>query len=268
MRKSLLIAIGVVAALLGTILLASSVDDARRKASEGPEKTEVLVVRTRIARLTPISEVRALVESRLVDPSSVVPGALRSLDVLDQDLVTAADLLPGEQILEARFTNPRAVERLSIPLGLQEITIALDAARVLGGSLVVGDFVGIVSSIEVDIPADTTAQPPTSFGLTFRCASTSVCVTDFLLNQVLVTSVQYSKADVTDIEAAAASTESNVEGAPQGVVFVTLAVNSEQAAAIVFAQEFGNLWLTRQNQDTTSGDERPITLDRLFTVKQ
>jgi pilus assembly protein CpaB len=270
MRKVLLIGLGAMAAILGTILLAATVDDARRQAAEGPAKTEVLVVTSRVSRLTPVSEIRQLVELRLVDPDSVVTGALRSLDVLDQSLVTSTDLLPGEQVLEARFTNPRAVERLTIPPGLQEVTISLDPTRVLGGSLVVGDLVGILTSLEVDTPNDPNAQPPSSLALTFRCGSSSVCVTDFLLNQVLVTSVQFNRSDVTEIQATADSsgTGTQVASAPQNAIFVTLAVSSEEAAAIVFANEFGRLWLTRQDADTNVGDQRPMTLDRLFAVKQ
>jgi pilus assembly protein CpaB len=268
MRKILLIVIGLMIAGLGTVLLVSAVDEARDRAGVEPAKVEVLVVRTLVPRLTAVEEVRAAVEARFVAADAVVPGSLRSLDDLDPSLVTNTELLPGEQVLAARFIDPRAAQRQSIPAGLQEVTISLDADRVLGGSVIAGDLVGVVTSLRFEAPADPRDNPPPGLELTFRCGATSVCLTDFVLNQVLVTSVQYTRSDVGDIEASAARTDASVTGAPQGKVFVTLAVNSEQATALVYGLEFGSLWLTRQNADTAVGTERPITLDRLFAVKQ
>jgi pilus assembly protein CpaB len=268
MKKVLLITIGLLIAGLGTVLLASVVDDARDRASEGPAKVEVLIVRSLIPRLTNVSDAKASVEARFVEAAAVVPGALRSLDDLEPTLVTSTDLLPGEQVLAARFADPRAAERPIIPTGLQELTLSLDADRVLGGSVIAGDVVGVIASLRFDTPSDPRSDGAAALNLTFRCGTNSVCLTDFVLNQLLVTAVQYTRSDVGDIEAASARVGATVRGVPQGKVYVTLAVTSEQASAIVYSLEFGSVWLTRQNADTLFGSENPITLDRLFAIKR
>ncbi len=74
----------------------------------------------------------------------------------------------------------------TVPAGLQEVTVALDPARAVGGALSVGDTVGVVLSFEpFDLPASED-QSPNMTHLTFH--------------KVLVTAVQFAEGDGTSAD--------------------------------------------------------------------
>ena len=73
------------------------------------------------------------------------------------------------------------LSRASVPAGLQELTVSLDPTRAVGGSLRVGDTVGVVLSFEpFDLPGSEDQSPNTTH-LTFH--------------KVLVTAVQFAEGD-------------------------------------------------------------------------
>ena len=68
-------------------------------------------------------------------PAKVVAnGALASVAPLAGE-VTAVDLLPGEQLVPSRFVSSAAAAKLTAPPGAQQVTVALDAVRALGGAM-------------------------------------------------------------------------------------------------------------------------------------
>lgn len=243
MKRVLLVLTGLFAAVIGAALLSNAVDQAREDAASGPGSVEVLIVRDVIPRLTPVEELGASVSLVRVPESALVPGALATLDDVRDGFVTTTELLPGEQVLGARFSAPQTVERLEVPEGLQEVTLAVPSSRALGGSLVVGDRVGVVGSFSGDLGG--------------------VTVTDFVLHRVLVTAVQFSTNDAQQVQ-------SGVDGggevpiALQGTVLVTLAVSAQDANSLVFTEEFGSVWLTREDEAAEVGSEEPVTLERVF----
>ena len=80
-------------------------------------------------------------------PSASVPnGALKSLEGLNGK-VAAVDLLPGEALLGARLAEPETLSApgsVPVPDGMQEISVQLEAQRVVGGRITAGDTVGVV----------------------------------------------------------------------------------------------------------------------------
>lgn len=240
MRRSLGILAGVVAAVVGTLILMSVVENSSKDSgTEAPELASVLVVKTLIPRQTTVELIAPNVEVTQIPVDLVAPGAVSSLDDIQAGLVTATELLPGEQLLIERFVDPRVQSRLVVPDGLQEVTIALPAPQALGGALVAGDTVGVVASFNV--PNTDNAGNESS--------------TTFILHNVLVTSVQFSSADATAIEQTIGITETAVNRYPAETVLVTLAVASKDAARVVFTAEFGKLWLTLEGPRATVGDE-------------
>lgn len=247
MRRILLIVIGLLAALIGAALLSNAVDQARDDAAAGPGSVQVLVVQERIPRLTAVEDLGAAVALVSLPESAVVPGAVSDLETIRTGFVTTAALLPGEQVLADRFSAPQTVERLEVPEGLQEVTLAVPSWRALGGSVVVGDRVGVLGSFE-----DINGGAP---------------VTDFVLHRVLVTAVQFSSNDVAQVEQDVNDT-SEIPVALQGTVLVTFALSSQDANALVFAEEFGSVWLTRQDEAAEVGSEQPVTLESVFAGAQ
>lgn len=223
-------------------MLSNSVQEARDEAASGPGSVEVLVVQRKVDRLTPVADVEAYVALSRIPESALVPGALTSLDDIRSGFVTTAELLPGEQLLADRFAAPQTAERLEVPEGLQEVTVAVPSARALGGSVVVGDRVGVLGS--------------------FTAQGDAPAVTDFVLHRALVTAVQYSSDDIAQVTD---GTEGNdVPLAPQGTLLITFALSSQEANALVFTDQFGAISLTRQDETTETGDEQAITLESVF----
>jgi pilus assembly protein CpaB len=274
MRRVLGVLAGIVVAGFGAILLVNAVE--RQQDADEPSVvfTEVLVAVTPVPRLTPVAELANFVAPTEVPANLVAPGALISLDGLDPAFVALSEILPGEQVLAARFGDQRLLGRIFIPDGLVEVSVSMGADRALGGTLIAGETVGLLATFEPPLPAAPTAgdptvvTAPTSFGrsdLPVACTGGGACYSDFVLHGALVTSVQYSGGDVAIVQQNNQPNEDGVIQAPTAQVLVTMAVPSADAAKVVFAAEFGRLWLTREGERSVTGGENPVTLDRLFT---
>jgi pilus assembly protein CpaB len=232
--------VGVVAAVLlaavGTLVLVGFVRGAETRALAGEETVEVLVVTEEVARNTPAADLAAVVETELV------PAKVRAADAVSdigdlEERVTSVALVPGEQLVAARFVTPTQLAQeggVEVPEGLQEVSISLEPQRAVGGGVVPGDVVGVLASfVWEDDPKHTTKMNHA---------------------QVLVTNVQIDPAAVATAPPADDDTETTgPAAAPGGNLLITLAVDIEQAERIVFAAEHGTVWLTAQN-DATSKD--------------
>lgn len=239
MRRSLGIIAGVVAAVIGTLILMSVVENSSKDGqSDGPQLASVLVVKTLVQRQTTVDQVATSVEVTQIPVDLVAPGAVSSLDDIPAGLVTATELLPGEQLLIDRFIDPRVQSRVVVPDGLQEVTIALPVPQALGGVLVAGDKVGVVGSFVV--PAAEGEEVSNSL---------------FLFHNILVTSVQFSSADALEIGSSIGLIGNSVNKYPADLVLVTLAMSSSEASRLVFTAEFGKIWLTLEGPRATVGDE-------------
>lgn len=213
MKKQVIaIVIAAVLALLAVVALVVYANNADDRALEGTETVEVLQATEDIAVKTPASELAEKVELVKVPKSVQIPGALTSLDDLEGQVTTVA-LVAGDQLSEAKFDAPESVKGpAALPEGMQQLTIPVDGARLVGGAVKVGDRVGVFTSYQ---GGQVTANP---------------------LNQMLVLKV--------DTGVAGSETATGV--------LVTLAVTTVQAQQIVHASEFGTIWLTLQNDTTTS----------------
>ena len=219
MKKQVIaIVVAAVLALLAVGALVVYANNADDRALEGTETVEVLQATEDIAVKTPVAEIADKVELVKVPKSVQVPGAVTSLDDLAGQ-VTKVALVAGDQLSEAKFDAPESVKGpAALPDGMQEITLAFDGARLVGGAVKAGDRVGVYTSYN---------------GLTSNP-----------INQLLVLKVD---AGVAEAEATTGA-------------LVTFAVSTLEAQQLVHASEFGSLWLTRQNDTTTS--DSPGTVDQ------
>ena len=216
-------------AAVGTLVLVVYVRSAEARALEGERLVEVLVVAEPIEAGTRAADATDAVIRQEVPAKVRVDGAVDDLDQLE-GLVAAIDLLPGEQLVRDRFVAPNVAQRGSVPPGLLEVTLSLDAARALGGRLITGDTVGVVGSFE---------------------GVEGSAVTSFILHKVLVTAVQL---DVNSADSVEDEDEETVF--PNGNLLVTLAVDAPSAERLVFTAEHGTVWLTSEPTDAPeSGTE-------------
>lgn len=248
MRRFLGIAAGVIAAIIGTIVLMSVVEDRANDANKEPELGSVLVVKKLIPRQTGVELISSSVEVTQIPVNLIAPGAVASLDQIQSGLVTATELLPGEQLLIERFVDPRVQDRLVVPDGLQEVTISLPVPRVVGGELIAGDTVGVIASFSVKVEDE---EVPSSA---------------FILHKVLVTAVQFSSNDALAIEQSLGTSQYDVNRYPNDEILVTLAVSSADAVRIVYAAEFGTMWLTLEGAKASVGDEGVTIISDLIPV--
>jgi len=229
--------VALVLAVVGAILLLNYVRGADQRAQAGLEPQEVLVATADSAAGTPVAERGDFLAPATLPTNAVADGALSDLEGRD-GLVLGQPVLPGEQLLEAKLVDP--AEQLEpgtvpVPEGLQEVTVALDPARVVGGKIRAGDHVSVFGNYEVRIVGGEGAGANEKY-------------TKLLMEQVLVTGIQIALPDqeVEDVDGVAAL--------PTGSAFVTFAVDADQAGRIVFTQDFGLTWLTKQNDDTDPAD--------------
>lgn len=227
-RRTIAAIAAVVLAVLGIVALVAYVNDADERAFEGTTLVPAIRVVKDVPAGTKATDLDDSVEVVKL-PKSAVPGtALTTLDSV-ADQVTTASLAPGEVLVSGRFgdadgdgggsTKDGAV---TVPEGMQELTIKVASVRALGGSLKPGDTVGVA----------TTYDPERE--------------TNFATNNVLVISSKAAPSAGADV----ASDD----------VVVRLAVTSLDASKIVHATELGHVYLTKQGDDAKV-DRRLVTAD-------
>lgn len=223
----------IVLAIGGTVLLVSYVRGIEDRVTAGERTVDVLVVQQPVDAGTPAEELGSRVRAEPIAARHVVDGALTDLASVE-GLLVVTDLVPGEQLLAARFAPAEAsiddVE-IEVPAGLHQVTVQLEPHRVVGGWITPGDTVGVLISLR-DSPADDVGD-----------------TTHLVLHKVLVTRMQFDGADaVAETDFAAV--------APSGRVLVTLAATASEVEQLVFGAEHGTLWLSLEPLDASERGTR------------
>jgi pilus assembly protein CpaB len=247
MRRTIGLLVALVLAAVGTLLVLTYVRSAEQRIVAEEDGSEVLVVTTPVPAGTPVEELAPSLTLERVPVRLQVPGNLTELDGLAGQ-ITAADLVPGEQLVRSRLATPDELDQRaepSIPTGLQELSISLPVARAAGGTIEPGDVVGLMASFSLP------EQPAT---------------TGAVLNKLLVTRVQVEDlpADGAAGDPAAPAVPTERTLAPTGNLLLTFAVDERQAERIVFASEYGTVWLTRQSSSTATGGGTRRTLENIY----
>ena len=275
MRRAIGIIGAVAVAALGTLLLVGYVRGAEERALAGEELAEVLVVDQPIAQGTPASNLTQFVRLEQVPMKVRAEGGVADLSTL-VDLVAATDLLPGEQLVAARFVTAESLvkhAKIEIPADALEVTISISPERALGGQLVPGDVVAVIASFD---PFDLNTFEPSDLGPgeiidpneIFLGSSDdeqgssvrSPTSTGLILYEVLVTAVQLEQLprlpgdDLPD---------DTPELAPTGNLLITLAAEVDAIERIVFTAEHGFIWLAAEG---TGVIDRPTPIQTRGTV--
>jgi Flp pilus assembly protein CpaB len=224
--------IGAIVALLlavaGGVVLFLYVQGADARAADGAEFKKVYVVTEAVPEGTTGEAIADFIKVDELPALSIQPDIVTDLANL-AGLVTNAELLPGEQLLQARFSDPATLAAegdVAVPEGLQEITIALPVERVVGGAVVPGSYVGVVYTTNTDS----------------RASSTGITDTQFIAHRMLVTKV-------TPGSTLTSSDSEEDQPTEVSAFLVTLAVSTPDAELLAYAAEqqedqFGGIWLT------------------------
>jgi pilus assembly protein CpaB len=213
--------IAVLLAVLGIGALVVYTNTAQDRAFQGTETVEVLRVTELVPAGTKASDIEDKLEKVKLPRAAVPTGIVTDVDDLGAK-VTTATLIPGEVLVNARFTGSAALKgsgAIEVPKGMQEVTIEVSATRAVGGTVQPGDFVGVIGSYD----------PPKA-----------EYITNFTVNKALVLAVG---GGVAPGETAVGA----------GILQVRLALTSESVEKVVNAAEFGKVYLSRQNNGAKTG---------------
>lgn len=283
-RKIIGIVVAVVLATIGTLALVSYVQNAKDEAVKEEAQVSVLVVTDTIRQGATFSEISSAVKATEIPERLLAADAVTDLDDVDAELVAGIELQAGEQLLESRLVDAKSLVRVEVPKGLQELTLALDPVRAGGADLEAGDIVGVVLSFEPfdltsdGLPASSDDPVDTPINVQPQQTAKTPNTTHLALNNVLVTSVKYSQADserVSEVQTASADGSNDnssndpvlaatIDEAPGNELLITLAVTAPEVEQLIFAAEFGLIWLTGQNADTNPGGTRIVTLNQVY----
>lgn len=239
--------VALVLAIVGTLLLVSYVQASEARAQQGLQPVEVLVVQDQVPRGADLATIQSATKLTSLPSASVPGGALKSLEGFDGK-VASSDLLPGEPLLKARLADRDSQAgpgSAPVPEGMQEISVQLEAERVIGGRLSAGDTVGVVALFDKGAVKD----------------SPDVESAQQIFHKILVTSVQRPAAEVSTGSDSAGQANTAL---PTGELIVTFALSDADAAKIAFGAHFGNLWLTKEPSTATEGSPVIVKKPELY----
>ncbi|MBO1267215.1 Flp pilus assembly protein CpaB [Arthrobacter sp. PO-11] len=223
-------------------MLVFYVQGADKRALANTETEEVYVIQKEIPAGTTAAKFGESVIKKAVPKSAIAADSVSSLGDLGSK-VSSIEFVPGEQLLASRMIEPNALVgpgRVEVPTGLQEVTLKLPIERVVGGKVTAGDTVGVMLSFK----ADEKSNAPDQTQLTFH--------------KVLVTAVQDASGAITENDSSASKEGSGALNANKnsnqgGGYLVTLARSAVDVEKIVYAAEFGTVYLSKEPSDATEG---------------
>ena len=265
-RRLIGISVSLLLAAVGTLLLIGYVRSAEQRALAGERTVEVLVVSQQIPRGTPAEQVGDRVVTELIPAKVQAQQAVASLDDL-AGKVAAVALLPGEQIVAARWVDPeilQAAAQVEVPEGLLQVTVSLDPQRAFGGQLKPGDLVAVLASFE---PFQTGAIEPSELDEAQEAQVADEEAperprqtpnsTHIVLHKVLVTNVQVEQLPRVPEEQLDGEEQGYTPDlAPTGNLLISLAVSAPDVERIVFTAEFGSIWLAQEPEDASEEGTR------------
>jgi pilus assembly protein CpaB len=248
-----------VVAIIGTVLLITYVQNADQRAMAGTETTEVFVVQKAIPAGTPVSGFSDSVAKKPIQKSTLTEGTVTNLTDLGSK-VTAVSLVPGEQLLSSRMVDADAFlgpSRVAVPDGMQEISLKLPIERVVGGKITAGDTVGIFVSLQ---ETSTTGSGDTK---------TQSAGTQLTFHKVLVTAAQFSNGSAAQPDAAQegqsqGSLNSSNNNQSDGTYLITVARNSVEPERLVYAVEFGKIYLSKEPAQASEGNAGDVEKTKVF----
>lgn len=258
-RRSVLLLVATLVAILGTALVAVYVRNADSRAQQKFDTVEVL-------RATQIIEPGEAIEAassggkidlQPVPQNQVLDGAMQTTDTL-AGKVAVTRIFPGEQIIPGKFGGQAESASLAIPKGMQAMSVNLtDAARV-SGFVSPGSEVAIYHVQPMDSSGSAGDAEPAR-GAADTPASGLV---QLLLKRVVVLGV--GSTSTTTTKTLNAEGEATVEEVPR--TLLTVAVNQEDAERLMFAaaDSNGTLSFALLTDDSKSVYKRGVGWNNLY----
>lgn len=254
-------------AIVGIVAVISYANRADQRALESLDTVDVLVVQEPIREGAVANDLGDLVESEPVPLAYVVDGAVDDLTEIEGQILTA-DLQRGEQLQRGRFASKQELRpRGGTPLpeeaaDLHQVTIPLNNPRALGGNISPGDRVGVFMSFDIEgdsgyvMSLDGAVERMLAEEEEGEAAgSGSISTTHLTLHKVLVARVEGGL-----VAPPPGGEEEDEAEEAQDTINVTLALDAPDAERLVFAAEFGLVWLSLEPEDATEDSTGVVTV--------
>jgi pilus assembly protein CpaB len=238
--RALVVVLALILATVATAGVFLYAQGLEKSANEGGAQVQVVVSEVDIP---PRTDLNLLIKDDLfrtiqINEAAYVDGAITSVDQL-ADKNNAVAILAGEQIPQARITGNVQGGALSIPEGMEALTVSLDAPRGVAGLINTGDKVTIYSTFKEVARKDGTTET----------------VTVVLVPTVELLAVHRPLASSTF----GGDSEAQGEQIP-GSLAVTVALSPEDAQRFVFSMETGSTWFGLLPPDASGEPMKPITV--------
>ncbi len=259
-RKIVMVVAALLCGALGTALLVRFVQGAESRALEGEQLVDVFVVTEYVPAGT---TGQAMLDNDWIQVTQVSVKVRPAGSVVDAsqfvDQVAETDLFAGEQLVANRFIDPSSFDSrpstVQAPEGYIELTVPMSPARVMGGFISPGDTVAIFASfapfsvqgseveidgVEVELPEELSSE------ISVQTPDT----THVLMHKVLVTEVQAQNIPAEPEPGEPGEPRRpQARQAPSGNLMVTLALTTPEAERLVFAIEYGSLYMAQEPDD-------------------
>ena len=158
-RRVVTIILAVALAVLGTAAVLVYVNHADARAVAGQQAVTVLVADKAIPSGTTAREAKSSLRKEILPASSVSTEAIAEITAKQEELVVAADLSPGQVLLDSMLVAAKDAGGLVIPDGKVAVTFTLCAPEVVAGNVRVGSDVAVFGTIVAGGNGDVSAQP-------------------------------------------------------------------------------------------------------------
>jgi pilus assembly protein CpaB len=247
--RVLAILIAVVLALVATAALVVYVNGADRRAIAGQEPEQVWVaVKPIPAGTTGLNAKNTGLIDLVAMPSrNAATNAVRSLNQI-QNKVAAVNIVPEEQLLLSRWVGPEEFGGrglLPIPREHQAVSVGVELTRQVAGFVTPGDLVSLVVSMSRD-----------------GQGGEKVDTSQFLLKNVQVLAV--GTTALSNASSKGAGGRVNQGKGSQTLTAITLAVEDGDVPRVVYAAEYGSIYLTLMPPDADPPDAGPVDAGNLI----
>lgn len=274
LRRVLAALAAVILAAIGVLLVVNYAQRADERALEGMQTEDVYVAVADIPEGTPSAQLTDFVEAQAIPTQFQVPGRITDLADLE-GRVAQTQIGSGEQLQSRHFATPEQLRSrgdFELPedaQDLHQLTIPLANPRALGGSIAAGDTVGVFGSFELDVEGSyavdedgnvirVTEDETQADGAEGEETGDQFDLTDLLLHKVLV--VRVEGGYVAPAPGLGADDDEPSDQGAADTIHVTLALEAEDAARVVFAMEFGSLWLSLEPEGASDEDTPSIVI--------
>ena len=252
-RSVLLVGVAVLLAAVGVLSVLYYVRQADERALAGQRAVSVLVAAAAVPAGTSAADAQAagLLRTEVMPADTVPTDALGSVGPEVADLVTGADLQPGQIVLRSLFGKAKpASSGLPIPEGKVALSLALGVTEQVAGYVRTGSEVAVLQTTAV-----------TGAG----AQKDGTVTTRVLLPRIEVLAVGPAPAGQSTQSAQTTTEPAADPAAPkEGRIMLTFAVDTAQAQRLVLAAQTGTLHLALLTDDSAVTPDAGVNTGSLF----